>query len=673
MDPAKYSKGIETIKNKVILFKSSVLLHVFLSLISGLIIGSVWFKVGLEDRPSRHLVQYAKAAFWAEISGEKEIHFGVDERDISLKSSHAFSYFKTEIFGGRTWSFLVQQWAFKASFVALFSFLFVWLILEKFGSKYSSEEHKRGGRIENLLKRKKQRIDPRWVVYLSSSLLLGFLIRYASFGNEGRQNFSNFFWSSVFVSSDSLASLASPDGRGKSAWFDGQGRQRFIDNHKMHEWLKSEVYHRSLASILFQMSVLSSMFLVCFVGFERQRSRRGKSTGSDALKLGGVVLDPGSECKHILATGSPGSGKSTAIKELLDQVRKSGKKAIVYDVSGEYISRYFRQGKDVILNPLDERSVKWTLWEEIRTETDYFSIGKSLFPPIGNDQFWSDAGATLFSATAKKLKDVSPTNKSLYAYLCEKKIEDLMKFLEDTSASKLLDPKAGAMPSNLIATVVAKIGAWQHLKDAEGGEKAFSIRGFIEDEQADSWMFISLKQDQMDTLRPLISLWCDIAANGILSLPPSFERRIWIVLDEVASLQKLNALSSVLERGRKHGCAVVLGLQSIPQLRDIYGRDGAAALASQPQTWVVLRSVEPETAKWLESALGEYETEEFKESLALGGGTARTGVSISQQERKKSLIMAGEIQSLPDLVGYLKLPGDRPIYKVRFELPPDKK
>ena len=198
-----------------------------------------------------------------------------------------------------------------------------------------------------------------------------------------------------------------------------------------------------------------------------------------------------------------------------------------------------------------------------------------------------------------------------------------------------------------------------------------SIRRFIEDDKTDSWMFISLKQDQMDTLRPLISLWCDIAANGILSLPPSRERRIWIVLDEVASLQKLNALGSVLERGRKHGCAVVLGLQSMPQLRDIYGRDGAAALASQPQTWIVLRSVEPETAKWLESALGEYETEEFKESVALGGGNARTGVSISQQERKKSLIMAGEIQSLPDLVGYLKMPGDRPIYKIKLELKPD--
>ena len=65
----------------------------------------------------------------------------------------------------------------------------------------------------------------------------------------------------------------------------------------------------------------------------------------------------------------------------------------------------------------------------------------------------------MFAATAKKLKDVSPTNKSLYSYLCEKKIEDLMKFLEDTAAGKLLDPKAGAMPSNLIATVVAKIGA----------------------------------------------------------------------------------------------------------------------------------------------------------------------------------------------------------------------
>ena len=33
--------------------------------------------------------------------------------------------------------------------------------------------------------------------------------------------------------------------------------------------------------------------------------------------------------------------------------------------------------------------------------------------------------------------------------------------------------------------------------------------------------------------------------------------------------------------------------------------------------------------------------------------------------------MAGEIQSLPDLVGYLKMPGDQPIYKIKLELKPD--
>ena len=671
MDPVKYSKGLETIRSKVVLFRSSVHLHVFVALFSGLVIGSFWFKIGLEDRPSGNILQYAKASILATISEGKQIRIRIDGKEVEVKSGAACAYFRTDIFKGRTWSFLVQQWAFKASIAALISFALVWLFLAKYGEKYSSEERKRGGRLEDFTLRKRKRVSSRYYLYAALSLLLGFVVRFLSLGPDGRDNFSNYFWSSMYLTSDTIASIASLDGRGKSAWYEAQDRQGFIDNFEIHEWLSKKVYRRSMASILFQISLLGSICFLWFIGYERiKRSKKSKAT-SGSLFIGGVALEPGSECKHILATGSPGSGKSTAIKELLDQVRSSGKRAIVYDVSGEYISRYFRKETDVILNPLDDRSVRWNLWEEITADTDYFSIGKSLFPPIGNDQFWSDAGATLFAATAKKLKDVAPTNKSLYSYLCEKKIEDLMKFLEDTAAGKLLDPKAGAMPSNLIATVVAKIGAWQHLKDAEAGKRAFSIRRFIEDDKTDSWMFISLKQDQMDTLRPLISLWCDIAANGILSLPPSRERRIWIVLDEVASLQKLNALGSVLERGRKHGCAVVLGLQSMPQLRDIYGRDGAAALASQPQTWIVLRSVEPETAKWLESALGEYETEEFKESVALGGGNARTGVSISQQERKKSLIMAGEIQSLPDLVGYLKMPGDRPIYKIKLELKPD--
>ena len=48
------------------------------------------------------------------------------------------------------------------------------------------------------------------------------------------------------------------------------------------------------------------------------------------------------------------------------------------------------------------------------------------------------------------------------------------------------------------------------------------------------------------------------------SLPPDLTRRFWVVMDEIASLQELPALTPVgwlLTMSRKHGGATILGLQ----------------------------------------------------------------------------------------------------------------
>ena len=76
--------------------------------------------------------------------------------------------------------------------------------------------------------------------------------------------------------------------------------------------------------------------------------------------LAGVPLFREAETDHVLVCGAPGSGKGVAIKELLDQIRARGDRAILYDPSGECVQAYYRHGKDVLLNPLDARSPAWT-------------------------------------------------------------------------------------------------------------------------------------------------------------------------------------------------------------------------------------------------------------------------------------------------------------------------
>ena len=72
------------------------------------------------------------------------------------------------------------------------------------------------------------------------------------------------------------------------------------------------------------------------------------------------------ETKHFKFIGTTGTGKSTAIREILAAALARGDRAVIADPDGGYLRRFYRQDRgDVILNPFDARSVKWDLFAEI--------------------------------------------------------------------------------------------------------------------------------------------------------------------------------------------------------------------------------------------------------------------------------------------------------------------
>ena len=54
--------------------------------------------------------------------------------------------------------------------------------------------------------------------------------------------------------------------------------------------------------------------------------------------------------------GDTGSGKSSAIRQLLRQIENRGESAIVYDPAMDFLGEFYNPKRgDLILNPLDER------------------------------------------------------------------------------------------------------------------------------------------------------------------------------------------------------------------------------------------------------------------------------------------------------------------------------
>ena len=108
--------------------------------------------------------------------------------------------------------------------------------------------------------------------------------------------------------------------------------------------------------------------------------RGGKRTSGEILKkqlldkseassysMAGVPMRKNSETLHSLVTGATGTGKSVAILDLLDQIRQQGKRAAVYDPTGQFIETFYRPGKDIILNPLDGVNPTYALPGAIRS------------------------------------------------------------------------------------------------------------------------------------------------------------------------------------------------------------------------------------------------------------------------------------------------------------------
>ena len=68
----------------------------------------------------------------------------------------------------------------------------------------------------------------------------------------------------------------------------------------------------------------------------RRRSRAGQ--GGHALTLAGIPIPPMDETKHFKMIGTTGTGKSTAIRELLEGALARGDRAVIADPDGGYLA-----------------------------------------------------------------------------------------------------------------------------------------------------------------------------------------------------------------------------------------------------------------------------------------------------------------------------------------------
>nr|NDU43488.1 type IV secretion system DNA-binding domain-containing protein [Acidithiobacillus ferrianus] len=377
-----------------------------------------------------------------------------------------------------------------------------------------------------------------------------------------------------------------------------------------------------------------------------KRLAKTKTGNKYPITIGGVEIPRDEESSHFLFAGGPGMGKSVAISQMLETIRLRGERAIVYDPTGEYLQWFYRPG-DKILNPLDARSEPWTPWSDADNRADFEALAGGLIADDERQPFFPQSARALLVAILETTKSVSEMTRMIMASENEELIELVKKcgLLGLVGSSQTF--------SNSRASMTAPTTCLRYLRDTKPGEMPFSIRKWVmnEEQNKGSWLFLTSRADQRTTLRPLLSLWLDIAINGVMMMSPNRERRLWLMVDELPTLQKMLKIAVAMAECRKYGLCVVTGIQTVAQLKDVYGIHGAEVMLGLPQTQTIFRLPDPDTAAWASKAIGSRNL--TREVLSESSNSSGGGESSSFQNTTEDAILPSQIQSLPKLEAIL--------------------
>ncbi len=377
-------------------------------------------------------------------------------------------------------------------------------------------------------------------------------------------------------------------------------------------------------------------------------------------RIGEVQIPARVEPYHFLLAGATGAGKTQAFLQLTESARQRKHCAVLADCGAEVARRYYDPANgDIILNPLDQRGADWSPLAEMRGEWDADSLAKSIIPDRDGDNEWQHYSQTLLAAVLQRLFESGHgTNSEIVRLLTVASNHELLSIVQGLPAQALFDEGASRMLASIKAIVATYIKplSWCN---PDAGEKAFSIRRHVEEERP-GWIFLTVRDDQLKSLRPLIAAQIDVAISALLSLPPSDVRRLWFFLDEFATFGRIQGIEGLLTKARKCGGIGVLGMQSIAQLqeKDAYGLQKSQTLLSCLGTWLTLRAQDAATAEYMSKYIGDEEVRR----VMVNTGTSDAGKSTTHQEQisTQRAIMPADLQGLADRVGILNIVGAIP-------------
>ena len=385
--------------------------------------------------------------------------------------------------------------------------------------------------------------------------------------------------------------------------------------------------------------------------FDADRAERILAHKSSKLKANGISLHDAfkipisQETKHTLLIAAPGAGKTQVIYPLVERIRERGDALLIYDFKGDFTAAFGEDQGVIILSPFDDRGYGWDIAADINTDLKALEFAACLLPDhTAKEPFFKKAAQDLLAGVITRL--IIERHKDWT-------IGDLVRILNDKTeivascetyrpaALSALGPVDEKQASGVFGELRTGSIQLEYLARAwPAGHPKISLVSWVRDlELRNKIPVIMLRGHQqyrkLDGF--LTSLVCSLLIKEALSLPDSYERRIWTILDEFGNLPKIDGIDALLTGVRSKGVRIVAALQDIAQIEETYSRYFAQTFFNCFGT-VLAGLCSGATARYLSDAFGKNKIERLQTSRSRNRSTKNLAGGISVSESEQSLI-----------------------------------
>ena len=343
--------------------------------------------------------------------------------------------------------------------------------------------------------------------------------------------------------------------------------------------------------------------------------------------------------KHVLYTGTIGTGKTTAMFQLLRQLiykMNEDDVMIIFDTKGDFAKEFYRPGKDVIISSDDKATAYWNIFKEVlingeeHTEENLLEIVNSLFEDKiqkSNAPFFPQAakevlyGIMYYIIAQNEREDIH--NAELYAYLRDASINDVVAaFMSMGDLRGIIDyiyndgdaseQTQGVYSELRNVTNELFVGNFRRKGD-------FSVREFVREKKG-RILFIEYDLSIGKVLTPIYKALFDLAIKESLSRSKS-EGNVFFIIDEFKLLPNLYHIDNGVNFGRSLGAKFVVAMQNVQQIIEAYGKEKAYSILSAFGTSIAFRVTDKASIEFVQNLYGKSRKRISYKGLSYSAGT----------------------------------------------------